>query len=191
MTEFDDEMPLLAAEMPWGFFFDKIKSIECIILAFNACANIRQFKFDNEIYDENGSYDPTTWEFTSPRDGYYQFNFNILLKSYNTTATTDKMRIGVSQPYDAGTVPSSTGNWDNQTFAILNQNTFTSNTSIPQYMSVTGVQYVPKGKKVRFLTRYITPGITAGTEIYSCDVDAINYKREKTNVVTIMYYPTN
>ncbi|KMQ61519.1 hypothetical protein ACM46_16030 [Chryseobacterium angstadtii] len=149
-------------------------------------ANIRKIFFTNEVFDRNSSYDPTISEFKAPKNGYYQIDASILLKSYQAQNTTNIVRLGVSNPYSTFTYNG------NATFAFLNQplNAVTDDQQ-PLTLKVSGVIYMNKDQKICFLTRYITPGTTAGDNIYSMSTESLGYNRTQANNITIVYLPIN
>ncbi|HCA05938.1 hypothetical protein [Chryseobacterium sp.] len=149
-------------------------------------ANIRKLFFENEVFDRNSSYDPATSEFKAPKNGYYQIDVSVLLKSYQAQNTTNIVRLGVSNPYTTFTYSG------NATFAFLNQplNAVTDDQQ-PLTLKVSGVIYMNKDQKICFLTRYITPGTTAGNNTYSIATESLGYNRTQVNNITIVYLPIN
>ncbi|WP_099767118.1 hypothetical protein [Chryseobacterium sp. 52] len=149
-------------------------------------ANIRRIYFNNEVFDRNSSYDPVNSEFKAPKNGYYQIDASVLLKSYQAQSTNNIVRLGVSNPYTTFTYNG------NATFAFLNQplNAVTDDQQ-PLTLKVSGVIYMNKDQKICFLTRYITPGTTAGNNTYSMSTESLGYNRAQVNNITIVYLPIN
>ncbi|SDI37880.1 hypothetical protein [Chryseobacterium jejuense] len=147
-------------------------------------ANIRRIYFNNKVFDKNNTYDPVNSEFKAPKNGYYQIDASVLLKSYQAQNTTNIIRLGVSKPYTTFTYSG------NATFAFLNQplNAVTDDQQ-PLTLKVSGVIYMNKDEKVCFLTRYITPGTTAGNNTYSMATEGLGYSRAQVNTITIIYLP--
>lgn len=147
-------------------------------------ANIRKIYFQNKVFDKNNTYDPVNSEFKAPKNGYYQIDASVLLKSYQAQNTTNIIRLGVSNPYTTFTYNG------NATFAFLNQplNAVTDDQQ-PLTLKVSGVIYMNKDQKICFLTRYITPGTTAGNNTYSIATEGLGYNRAQVNNITIVYLP--
>ncbi|ASW76136.1 hypothetical protein IQ37_06030 [Chryseobacterium piperi] len=147
-------------------------------------ANIRKLFFTNKVFDRNNTYDAINSEFKAPKNGYYQIDASILLKSYQSQNTTNIVRLGVSKPYTTFTYNG------NATFAFLNQplNAVTD-AQQPLTVKVSGVIYMNKDEKICFLTRYITPGTTSGDNIYSMSTESLGYNRAQANNITIIYLP--
>lgn len=156
-------------------------------------ANIRRMYFTNELYDVHNAYNPVTSEFKAPFDGYYHFEAHITLKAYRKSM--DINRLGVSIPYNEGGVPSKAGEnfASNASFAVLNQpkNAVLNTSTDPLTITVSGVVYIPKGKVVCLLTRYITPSTSTSTnDSYSLDTETrLGINREDGNRISITYYP--
>ncbi|WP_123868124.1 hypothetical protein [Chryseobacterium lactis] len=147
-------------------------------------ANIRRLYFNTKVFDKNNTYDAVNSEFKAPKNGYYQIDASVLLKSYQAQSTTNIVRLGVSKPYTTFVYNG------NATFAFLNQplNAVTDDQQ-PLTIKVSGVIYMNKDEKICFLTRYITPGTTAGNNIYSIDTESLGYNRSQVNNITIVYLP--
>lgn len=147
-------------------------------------SNIRKLFFPVKKYDRNNSYNALTSEFTAPLTGYYQIEASLLLKSYQAQSSTNVTRLGVSKPYTNFVYNG------NATFAFLNQpiNPVISDTE-PLTLKVSGVIFIQKDQKICFLTRYITPGNTAGNNIYSMNTENIGFDRANVNNMVITYFP--
>ncbi|MFP3599487.1 hypothetical protein [Chryseobacterium sp. SIMBA_029] len=143
-------------------------------------SNIRKYFFNNEIIDSYDAYNPSTGEFTAPKTGLYQIQINILLKAYQNNSID--LRLGLSKPYTGSLTSAS-----NATFSSLTEDTFNTNGTSPVSILFNGLVSMTTGQKIIPLTRYITPGTSAGQ--YSLDVEAINYDRTFTNNMVITYFP--
>nr|WP_315027940.1 hypothetical protein [uncultured Chryseobacterium sp.] len=147
-------------------------------------ANIRRLYYNTKVFDKNNTYDAANSEFKAPKNGYYQIDASLLLKSYQAQSTTNIVRLGVSKPYTTFVYNG------NATFAFLNQplNAVIDDQQ-PLTVKVSGVIYMNKDEKICFLTRYITPGTTAGNNTYSIATESLGYNRSQVNNVTIVYLP--
>lgn len=156
-------------------------------------SNIRKMYFTNELYDLYNAYDPVKSEFVAPFSGYYHFEANVFLRAHSKNQEIN--RLGVSVPYEDGYYPAKEGDnyYSNASFALLNQpkNAVLDKTTDPLTIIVSGVVYIPKGKRVCILTRYITPSTsTSVTDAYSLDTeDLFGVNREEGNRFTVTYYP--
>lgn len=163
-------------------------------ISYTVNANIRKMYFTNELYDVHNAYNPTTSEFKAPFDGYYHFEAHITLKAYRKNMEIN--RLGVSIPYDEGGIPTKEGesHASNASFALLNQpkNAVLSTSTDPLTINMSGVVYIPKGKVVCILTRYITPSTSTSTnDAYSLDTETtLGINREDGNRFSITYYPS-
>ncbi|MFV0391859.1 MAG: hypothetical protein ACK5KP_08270, partial [Paludibacteraceae bacterium] len=159
-------------------------SVGDTFLGANLGSNIRMFMFNEEMYDKYTKFDVSTGEFTAPKTGYYRFSLNLLLApSFAASATP---RAGICVPYS--TTPTSLGN---NSFYLITQLSLTTAKNVPVNIGVFGIVYMTEGQKTIPITRYITPSATDASLNYTINVEKINYKRENTNTMEIIYLPTN
>lgn len=142
---------------------------------------IRKYMFDDLIYSIPGVYDASLSEFTAPKSGYYQIKMNILIRPNSTASSESSIILGISKPY-TGNFPTSgvTNDRFNNYINILNSG---SNAALPAYIHFSTTIFMAAGEKVVPLTKKIAP------DIFSLNVDGINYKRETTNRIVITYLP--
>lgn len=137
----------------------------------------------NVVYDPFNAYNSTTSEFTAPASGYYNIEVQIFMKSYQ--AQSGANRLGVSKPFTGTFVYNG-----NASFAFLNQpKNAVIGADYPLAIESSGIIYIEKNQKIIVLTRYITPGNTAASDVYSLATESLGINREDGNKLTIMYYP--
>lgn len=182
------------AKNKWSKVYDEDTDIKvpqvASVLGFNKTGNdttylgndisggnqIRQVMFDKIRLESAAicTYDPTTREFIANKDGYFNFQVNLVVKG----PINGNVRIGVSKPY-TGPKPTSVSN---ATVAFLSQSTFDAQSNFPIPMAVNGLLYMNAGEKVIFMTRYIDPTVN------TLDVESINYDRTLVSSVNVTYF---
>jgi len=136
---------------------------------------IRQIMFDRiRLQSAVCTYDSTTKEFIANKDGYFNFQVNLVVRG----PINGNVRIGVAKPY-LGAKPTT---MSNASVAFLSQNTYDASASFPIPMAVNGLLYMNAGEKVIFMTRYIDPTVN------TLDVEAINYDRTLVSSVNVTYF---
>lgn len=182
------------AKNKWSKVYDEDTDIKvpqvASVLGFNKTGNdttylgndisggnqIRQVMFD-KIRLQSASictYDPTTKEFIANKDGYFNFQVNLVVKG----PINGNVRIGVAKPY-TGAKPTTVSN---ASVAFLSQSTFDAQSNFPIPMAVNGLLYMNAGEKVIFMTRYIDPTVN------TLDVESINYDRTLVSSVNVTYF---